>query len=137
MLTNLFYSDSRGCPGISVIVLALLINCVFTVAVNFAEASVQVQVTVEGVDGAMRENVLAYLILERQKSHPDLTSDLVEKLHKKAPEGFRRFFIAAGKYSSTGVMMHNERHGTNPVYLPLIAETVRFCETSRSKMNDE
>ena len=41
-----------------------------------AQAAIQVTVKVTGVDGAMRDNVLASLSIERQKADPRLTESL-------------------------------------------------------------
>jgi translocation and assembly module TamA len=149
MVTKLLNSYSRVRPGISIFVFALLINCIFTVAVNFSEASVQVNVTVDGLDGAMLENVLAFLSLERQKSHPDLTSDLVEKLHKKAQEEIHAALRPFGYYKpaiqSELVREDSKWHALYTVDkgIPILIESINFSikgkgtEDSRFKVLEE
>ncbi len=55
-------------------------------AVKVACAAPVVEVSVSGVEGAVRENVLASLGIERQKNSPNLTGRLIRSLHEKAPD---------------------------------------------------
>jgi len=45
---------------------------------------IQLDVVIEGVDGDIKNNVLSYLSIEQQKSHPNLTEGRIHRLHHKA-----------------------------------------------------
>jgi translocation and assembly module TamA len=81
------------------IVLIFLSECSPTFFLFNAEAGVTVKVTVDGVNGDMKKNVLAYLSLEQQKEHPDLTPGLINKLHEKAPDEIRKALQSFGYYN--------------------------------------
>lgn len=59
-----------------------------------------VKVAVEGVRGEMLRNVLAYLSLEQQKSHPNLTDGRIQRLHKKAFDEIRSALRPFGYYQA-------------------------------------
>jgi len=61
-------------------------------------AAIHVTVSVEGVEGDIKKNVLAFLSIEQQKKHQDLTESLMKKLHQKAPDEIRRALQAFGYY---------------------------------------
>ncbi len=61
-------------------------------------AAITVNVSVEGVDGDIKKNVLALLSIERQKKHQDLTESLLKKLHNKAPDEIRQALQPFGYY---------------------------------------
>ncbi len=61
-------------------------------------AAVSVEVTVAGVEGTLRENVLAHLSVENQKNHPDLTPALLRRLHQEATGEIRRALQPFGYY---------------------------------------
>jgi translocation and assembly module TamA len=69
-----------------------------------AQAPVQVQVVIEGIDGALLENVRLLLSIEQQRDSPDLSPGRLRRLHGKAlneiplalqPYGFYRTQIDA------------------------------------------
>jgi len=59
-------------------------------------ASLTVEVT--GLDGALRENVLAHLSIERQREAPGLSGPRIEALHRRAPAEIRAGLEALGHY---------------------------------------
>lgn len=59
--------------------LLLLVTCMSGIA-----SAASVEVTVEGVKGEMRENILLFLSIEQQKQHPILSEGRIRRLHKKA-----------------------------------------------------
>ncbi len=63
-----------------------------------AHARINVKVSVEGVKGEIKKNVLAFLSIEQQKNHQDLTENLLKKLHKKAPNEIRSALQPFGYY---------------------------------------
>jgi len=70
----------------------------FIVIVLSVGAEAGVQVTVEGVSGPMLKNVLAYLSIEQQKNHPDLSEGLIRKLHERAADEIRSALRPFGYY---------------------------------------
>ncbi len=82
----------------------IIVLFVFHVALFFyapdTRASVEVTLSVEGVDGELKENVFAYLSIELYKEHPDLTENRLEKLHRKADEEIRQALQPFGYYNS-------------------------------------
>jgi translocation and assembly module TamA len=63
-----------------------------------ADAPARVEVTIEGITGELLQNVLAFLTLERQKSHPDLTEAWIQNAHEKAAEEIRTALQPFGYY---------------------------------------
>ncbi|MEJ2191685.1 MAG: autotransporter assembly complex protein TamA [Nitrospirota bacterium] len=59
----------------------------------------RVEVTVEGVEGALKKNVLAHLEIEREKDNPRLTPAIIRQMHRDAPEQVRRALEPFGYYS--------------------------------------
>ena len=64
-----------------------------------AHAALNVTVSVEGVEGDIKNNVLAFLSIEQQKKHQDLKAVLLKKLHKKAPDEIRQALQPFGYYN--------------------------------------
>jgi translocation and assembly module TamA len=90
---------SAGHLSIYILIGIVLISVVLFMLIAYAEAAGQIQIVVEGVEGEMKKNVLAYLSIERQKDYPDLTANLVKKLHKQAPEECRLALQPFGYYN--------------------------------------
>jgi translocation and assembly module TamA len=67
-------------------------------SIQSAHAAINVNVSVEGVEGDIKKNVLALLSIEQQKKHQDLTESLLKKLHKKAPDEIRQALQPFGYY---------------------------------------
>jgi len=63
-----------------------------------AHAAININVSVEGVEGDIKNNVFAFLSIEQQKKHPDMTESLMKKLHKKAPYEIRQALQPFGYY---------------------------------------
>lgn len=61
-------------------------------------AAINVKVSVEGVEGDIKQNVLAFLSIEQQKKHQDLTESLLRKLHEKAADEIRQALQPFGYY---------------------------------------
>jgi len=78
--------------------LIILFACMLSVPRPIAGATINMSVTVLGIDDDLKKNVIAYLSIERQKNHPDLTLSLIKQLHKKAPEEIRRALQPFGYY---------------------------------------
>jgi len=49
-----------------------------------AFGAIQLDVAVDGVEGEIKNNILSYLSIEQQKSHPNLNEGRVYRLHQKA-----------------------------------------------------
>lgn len=78
---------------------ALILTCFLSFSIRNVEASVNLKITIEGVEGELEENIRAYLSIERQKDHPDMTPQLVRKLHKNAPGEIRKALQPFGYYN--------------------------------------
>lgn len=63
------------------------------------QGAMQVVVQVTGVEGAMRDNVVASLGIERQKADPKLTKALLRRLHRSALEEIRLALQPFGYYA--------------------------------------
>lgn len=63
-----------------------------------ADAAINVNVSVEGVEGDIKKNVLAVMSIEQQGRHQDLTESLLKKLHRKAPAEIRQALQPFGYY---------------------------------------
>jgi translocation and assembly module TamA len=81
------------------ITLMTLYVCTLVLLLTEAGAAVQVKITVEGINGELRKNVLAYLSIEQQKKHPDLNSGVIRKLHEKAYDEIKRALEPFGYYN--------------------------------------
>jgi translocation and assembly module TamA len=62
-------------------------------------SAIDLKVTVEGIEGDVKNNVLAYLSIEKQKAHEDLTPVIAQILHRKAPEEIRTALQPYGYYN--------------------------------------
>ena len=65
-----------------------------------AAATPRVQVQVEGVDGPLLKNVLAYLSISTYEDAPNLTDTLVERLNARAPDEIRQALQPFGYYGT-------------------------------------
>lgn len=65
---------------------------------TLASAGVPLQVTVEGVGGALRDNVLGYLAIEQNREQPGLTDAQVALLHRRAEAEIRAALEPFGYY---------------------------------------
>lgn len=63
-------------------------------------AGLQVAVELQGVDGLLRQNVLAFLDLERLKDSPRLTPTMVRRLYQQAPRQVSAALEPLGYYHS-------------------------------------
>ena len=63
-----------------------------------AYAAPVVDIRVEGVEGELRKNVLAFLSIEQQKDDPGLNDEMVRRLHEKAPDEIARALQPFGFY---------------------------------------
>ncbi|HEV2321038.1 MAG TPA: POTRA domain-containing protein, partial [Gammaproteobacteria bacterium] len=50
----------------------------------------QVTVTVDGIEGSLLKNALAYLSINTYADSPTLTDSLVQRLHARAPDEIRQ-----------------------------------------------
>ena len=66
--------------------------------IQTAHAAINIKVSVKGVEGDIKNNVLAFLSIEQQKKHQDMTESLMKKLHKKAPHEIRQALQPFGYY---------------------------------------
>ncbi len=79
---------------------ALLVGYAWTFgACPGAGAAPDIIVTLEGVEGDIKDNILEYLSIAQQKKDTDLTPGLVEKLHKQAPDQIRQALQPFGYYN--------------------------------------
>jgi len=72
---------------------------VLVLSLPSAHAAINLKVTVEGIEGDIRENVLAYLSIEKQKKHEDLSPAIAQILHRKAREEIRTALQPYGYYN--------------------------------------
>ncbi len=84
---------------LKIIIALFIIHAPFCFYAPKTAAAINVTVSVEGVDGEMKENIFAYLSIELYREHPDLTVKRLEKLHKKAEEEIRQALQPFGYYS--------------------------------------
>jgi translocation and assembly module TamA len=56
------------------------------------------KITIHGIKGELRKNVLASISIEQEKTHPRLSPGQIRRLHKKAPEEIKRALQAFGYY---------------------------------------
>lgn len=63
-----------------------------------ARAAPAVHVSIEGIEGDLRENVLGYLGIEQHKKDADLSEEDVRRMYEKAPEEIRRALQPFGFY---------------------------------------
>lgn len=66
---------------------------------NIAQADIDIQIN--GVDGELRRNVLAYLSLERYKTRDDLDENLIERLQERAVREAASALRPFGYYEAT------------------------------------
>src|SRR3954471_12156084 len=60
-----------------------------------------IEVKVEGIEGDIQKNVLAYLSFERYKESKELTSDFMERLQERAEREVRGALRPFGYYEPT------------------------------------
>ncbi|MBE9562873.1 MAG: hypothetical protein IMF12_08445, partial [Proteobacteria bacterium] len=63
-------------------------------------AADKIEVTIEGVEGDILQNVKAYLSIEEQKEHSRLTTRRIKRLHKQAPEEIKQALQPFGYYQA-------------------------------------
>lgn len=99
-LINIFhYRGSRVRPGINALIFIITVCFIIFMLCSHAAAGVKVNVSLTGVEGEIKENVLAYLSIARQKDHPDFNLSLLKKLHEQAPDEIRKSLEPFGYYS--------------------------------------
>ena len=74
----------------------LLMLCLFSMA-NPAMA-ISLTVEVDGITGPEKDNILAYLRIEKEKNRTDLTPIRVRRLHEQAPQEIRQALQPYGYY---------------------------------------
>jgi translocation and assembly module TamA len=74
----------------------LLIFCLMGMARSVLAISLEVEV--EGVTGPEKDNVLAYLKIDKEKARPDLTPIRIRRLHAQAPQEIRQALQPYGYY---------------------------------------
>ncbi|HEX7964657.1 MAG TPA: autotransporter assembly complex family protein [Gammaproteobacteria bacterium] len=65
-----------------------------------AAAAPHVDVTVDGVDGVLLKNVMAYLSIASYRDAPNLTESMVERLDARAPDEIRQSLQPFGYYGT-------------------------------------
>jgi len=80
-------------------------------AVTAVPASAEIEIQINGVEGALRRNVLAFLSLERYKTRDDLDEALVERLQERAEREAADALRPLGYYAAT-VTSRIEKIGT-------------------------
>lgn len=72
--------------------------CLLLLSPVLAEASTQVQVTLEGLEGDEKKNALALMDIAQQANEADLDDLLIQRLHLRAPEQIQRALQPFGYY---------------------------------------
>jgi translocation and assembly module TamA len=81
--------------------------------VTGVSAQESVRITIEGIDGALLENVRLLLSIEQQRDSPDLTPGRLRRLHTKALEEIRLALQPFGYYrSQTDAELRQEPDGS-------------------------
>lgn len=75
-----------------------LLLALLLLAAPLPALAVEVKVVVEGVTGAVRDNVLAFLSIAHEAAERDLTAARARRLHAQAPEEIRRALQPFGYY---------------------------------------
>ncbi|MDM8559238.1 autotransporter assembly complex family protein [Candidatus Parabeggiatoa sp. HSG14] len=89
----MLFSIVRQFGSVSLVFLLLLSLCH-----SLSAAHITVQISIDGVKGELLKNVLAYLSLEQQKTHPRLSVKRIQRLHKQAPKEIQRALQPFGYY---------------------------------------
>jgi translocation and assembly module TamA len=82
-----------------------------------APASASIEVEVNGLEEAMRDNVLVYLSFERYKNSEELTQDFVERLQERAEREVRDALRPFGFYEPQVASRVRREPGSEPRYL--------------------
>ncbi len=99
-MLNIFHDrSSRALLNINPLMRIVVVICIVFMCGSTVHAEIDIKVTVEGVEGDLKKNVLAYLGTERQKDHPDLNVSHLKKLHEEAPEEIRKSLQPFGYYN--------------------------------------
>ncbi|MBM4232327.1 MAG: hypothetical protein FJ184_16645, partial [Gammaproteobacteria bacterium] len=61
-----------------------ILLCLASLAAASVPAVADINIEINGIDGAMRRNVLIFLSLERYKNRDDLDQSLIERLQERA-----------------------------------------------------
>jgi translocation and assembly module TamA len=85
---------ARPLPVCALVLLLIL-------AATPAAAGVALRITIEGVGGALRSNVLGYLAIEQNRTQPGLTDAQVALLHRRAPDEIRAALEPFGYYRAS------------------------------------
>jgi len=75
--------------------------CLFIllVLIKGSGAASRIQVTVDGVEGDVKQNVLSFLEIEQQKDFEGLSDYFIHELHEKAPDEIRSALQPFGYYN--------------------------------------
>ena len=113
-------------PGRRARIALLPLLLLWSAAVYAASA---IEVDIEGLDDAMRDNVLLFLSIQQQKNLPDLSENRVRLLHALAPSEIRSALQPFGYYrphiDNTLVYQHNHWIATYRIDL---GEPVRIVD---------
>lgn len=61
-------------------------------------AAIQIEINIEGVEGELLKNVQTALTLEKQKNHPHLSTNRIQRLHQQATEEIKNSLKPYGYY---------------------------------------
>ncbi|RPI35190.1 MAG: outer membrane protein assembly factor, partial [Nitrospiraceae bacterium] len=89
-------------PVMKEFILCLMPVCLlmfFLYANESVAASSRIQVIVEGVEGEIKQNVLSFLSIEKQKDFDGLSDGFIRELHEKAPDEIRSAMQPFGYYN--------------------------------------
>ncbi|MCW8918885.1 MAG: autotransporter assembly complex protein TamA [Gammaproteobacteria bacterium] len=105
---------SRCPPLLHLLVAAMLLGMTLSAAAEEpVSAPPAVQVVIEGIDGALLENVRLLLSIEQQRNSPDLSPARLRRLHDKAPGEIALALQPYGFYRARiDAQLHQEADGS-------------------------
>jgi len=120
------------------LVVILLPLCFSTLAFG----AIQLDVIVDGVEGEIKNNILSYLSIEQQKSHPNLTEGRIYRLHQKAIGEIKNALQPFGYYESDiQAKLEHEKDKWSAYYLvnagrPVIVSSVNIQISGEGSHDD-
>ena len=120
---------------LSLILAVLIITASNSFNTAHAEAQIEVEIIINGIDGDMKENAMAYLELRKSLDDPHFSEVWLKKLHKKAEKNIADSLQPFGYYqiSVNSTLVKNQEDKSNnrwvAIYTVTLGEPVKIIET--------
>jgi len=82
-------------------IIGLLIACYLLITSAAIHANSEINISVKGIEGQLKDNALAFLSINEQRKRADLSTTHIQQLHKKATKEIQQALQPFGYYHTT------------------------------------